>query len=58
MSNTHLWCLVLGEKAAFAIIIDSSVTISDLQREIKKERDRSLRGIAASDLHLWKVRYL
>ncbi len=58
MPDTTLWCCVHGDNGPFTLVIDSSTSVGNLKFEIKKERVSFLQGIAASDLLLWKVRYL
>jgi hypothetical protein len=60
MSNTDtytLYCFVQGHGNIIDVTISSTAPISELRREIKKESSL-FREISASDLTLWKVRYL
>jgi hypothetical protein len=53
-----IWCLVEGDKNPFSIIVPSTIFIGELQKAIKKERSNVFQRVDASDVTLWKVRYL
>ena len=53
-----IWCLVEGDKNPFSVTVSSTRFIGELQKIIKKERNNDFQRVDASDLTLWKVRYL
>jgi hypothetical protein len=60
MSDTTYkhWCYVVGDDTPFSIIASSTLFIHDLQELIKKRKSNLLQKVDASNLVLWKVRYL
>jgi hypothetical protein len=52
-----LWCLVEGEKAPFPVATSPTAYIATLKKLIKREKEKALRRVDASDLKLWKVCY-
>lgn len=59
MSDTYvLWCLVEGDNGYFPVIVLSTIVVAKLQKAIKKEKPNVLKGVGASNLTLWRVRYL
>ncbi|KAF9172171.1 hypothetical protein BGX20_006215 [Mortierella sp. AD010] len=52
-----LWCLVEGESKPFSVDIKSNQTVEKLQKAIIPET-RSLKGLYATELSLWKANIL
>jgi hypothetical protein len=55
---TDLWCYIEGDKRPFLLTVSSSIMTEKLKQIIVKEKHKFLPGVDASELTLWKVRYM